>query len=89
MAAGGPRFRWLGPRGIEVWAHGLIGYSNFLPQTAFGTQSAFAVGAGAGVDLNIRQQRWALRFAGDAIESHYFGTFQLSPKFSTGVVFKF
>ena len=89
MAAGGPRIRWLGPRGIEVWAHGLIGYSNFLPQTAFGTQSAFAFEVGAGVDLNIRQQRWALRFAGDAIESHYFGTFQLSPKFSSGVVFKF
>jgi hypothetical protein len=89
MAAGGPRFRWLGPRGIEVWAHGLAGYSNFLPQTAFGNQAAFGFEAGAGVDLNIRQQRWALRFAGDAIGTHYFSTFQMSPKFSTGVVFKF
>jgi len=89
MAAGGPRFRWQGPRGIEVWAHGLAGYSNFLPQTAFGNHSAFAYEAGAGVDLNIRQQRWALRLAGDAIGTHYFSTFQISPKFSAGVVFKF
>lgn len=89
MVAGGPRFRWLGPRGIEVWAHGLAGYSNFLPQTAFGTQSAFGFEAGAGVDLNIRQQRWALRIAGDAIGTHYFSSFQVSPKISTGVVFKF
>lgn len=89
MVAGGPRFRWLGPRGIEVWAHGLAGYSNFLPQTALGNQSAFGFEAGAGVDLNIRQQRWALRFAGDAIGTHYFSTFQVSPKFSAGVVYKF
>ena len=89
MVAGGPRFRWLGPRGIEVWAHGLAGYSNFLPQTALGNQSAFAFEAGAGVDLNIRQKRWALRFAGDAIGTHYFSTFQMSPKFSAGVVYKF
>ena len=89
MAAGGPRVRWLGPRGIEIWAHGLAGYSNFLPQTAFGNQSAFAFETGAGVDLNIRQQRWALRLAGDAIGTHYFSTFQISPKFSAGIVFKF
>ncbi|MGC2330689.1 MAG: hypothetical protein WA581_04500 [Candidatus Acidiferrales bacterium] len=89
MAAGGPRFRWLAPRGIEVWAHGLAGYSNFLPQTAFGNHSAFAFEAGAGVDLNIRQQRWALRLAGDMIGTRYFSTYQYSPKFSAGVVFKF
>lgn len=89
MAAGGPRFRWLGPRGIEVWGHGLVGYSNFLPQTAFGNHSAFAFEAGAGVDLNIRQQRWAVRLAGDAIGTRYFSTNQLSPKFSAGIVFKF
>ncbi len=89
MVAGGPRFRWLGPRGIEVWAHGLAGYSNFLPQTALGNQSAFAFEAGGGVDLNIRQERLALRIAGDAIGTHYFSTFQVSPKFSTGIVVKF
>jgi hypothetical protein len=89
MAAGGPRFRWQGPRGIDIWAHGLAGYSNFLPQTALGTHSAFAYEAGAGVDISFRQQRWAWRIAGDAIGTHYFSTFQVSPKFSTGIVIKF
>jgi opacity protein-like surface antigen len=89
MAAGGPRFRWLAPRGIEVWAHGLVGYSNFLPQTAFGNHSAFAFETGAGVDLNVRQKRWALRLAGDMIGTRYFSTYQYSPKFSAGVVYKF
>jgi len=89
MASGGPRFRWLGPRGIEVWAHGLVGYSNFLPQTALGNHSAFAFQAGAGVDLNIRQQRWAIRLAGDVIGTRYFSTGQYSPKVSAGLVYKF
>ena len=89
MASGGPRVRWLGPRGIEVWAHGLVGYSNFLPQTALGNHSAFAFQAGAGVDLNIRQQRWAIRLAGDVIGTRYFSTGQYSPKVSAGLVFKF
>lgn len=89
MASGGPRVRWLGPRGIEIWAHGLVGYSNFLPQTALGNHSAFAFQGGAGVDLNIRQQRWAIRLAGDVIGTRYFSTGQYSPKFSAGVVFKF
>ena len=31
---GGPRVRWSARRGIETWAHALIGYSHFTPQTA-------------------------------------------------------
>ena len=89
MAAGGGRVRWLGPRGIEVWGHALVGYSNFLPQSAFGNQAAFAFETGAGVDLNIRQQRWAIRLAGDLIGTRYFSTGQYSPKFSAGLVYKF
>lgn len=89
MAAGGGRLRWLGPRGIEVWAHTLVGYSNFLPQTALGNHSAFAFEPGAGVDLNLRQQRWAIRLAGDMIGTRYFSTHQYSPKFSAGIVVKF
>lgn len=89
MAAGGGIVRWLGPRGIEVWAHGLVGYSNFLPQTALGNHSAFAFETGAGVDLNLRHQRWALRLAGDMIGTRYFSTGQYSPKISAGIVVKF
>jgi hypothetical protein len=89
MASGGARVRWLGPRGIEVWGHGLAGYSNFLPQTALGNHSAFAYQAGAGLDLNLRRQRWALRVAGDLIGTRYFSTNQFSPKVSAGIVVKF
>ncbi|HYL46224.1 MAG TPA: hypothetical protein VEU52_04300, partial [Candidatus Limnocylindrales bacterium] len=86
---GGPRFRWSLPRGLELWGHGLVGYSHFAPQTPFGGQNAFAFEVGAGVDINVRHQKWALRFAGDMIGSHYFGTEQYSPKASAGVVYKF
>jgi|SRR5579862_2275878 hypothetical protein len=89
MAAGGGRVRWLGPRGIEVWAHGLVGYSNFLPQTALGNHSAFAFETGAGVDLNLRNARWAVRVSGDLIGTRYFSTGQYSPKVSAGIVLKF
>lgn len=89
MAGGGARVRWLTERNVEFWVHGLAGYSHFLPQTAWGGQSAFAYETGAGVDLNVRQKRWALRFAGDMIGSRYFNTNQFSPKFSVGIVIKF
>lgn len=89
MGAGGARVRWLASHNIEVWGHGLAGYSHFLPQTAYGGQSAFAFEAGAGVDLNVLQQRWALRLAGDVIGSRYFSTHQYSPKASAGIVIKF
>ncbi|HTZ74565.1 MAG TPA: hypothetical protein VMB47_11635 [Candidatus Aquilonibacter sp.] len=89
MAAGGGRVRWQGPRGIEVWAHGLAGYSHFLPQTALGGQSAFAFETGAGVDLNLRHERWAVRLAGDMVGTSYFQTHQYSPKASAGIVIKF
>ncbi|HTX16098.1 MAG TPA: hypothetical protein VMD77_12445 [Candidatus Baltobacteraceae bacterium] len=89
MAAGGARVRWLTTHSIEAWAHGLVGYSNFLPQTALGTHSAFAFETGAGVDLNVRQQRWALRLAGDLVGTRFYSTGQYSPKVSAGIVIKF
>ena len=89
LGMGGPRVRWLAPHNIEVWGHGLVGYSHYLPQTAYGSQSAFTFEAGAGVDLNVHGARWALRLAGDVIGSSYFNTHQYSPKVSAGVVLKF
>jgi hypothetical protein len=89
FGGGGPRFRWSLPRGVELWGHGLVGYSHFGPQTPYGGQNAFAYELGAGVDFNIHHQKWALRLAGDMIGTTYFGTEQYSPKFSAGVVYKF
>jgi hypothetical protein len=89
FGGGGPRFRWSGPRGLELWGHVLIGYSHETPQTSFGGQGAFAYTAGGGADINIRRSRWALRFGADMLATNYFNTFQYSPKAFGGVVFKF
>src|ERR1700675_2281005 len=89
FGGGGPRFRWSGPRGIELWGHALVGYSHFTPQTSFGSQDAFAYEAGGGADVNIRHTRWAIRLGADMVASRYFGTYQYSPKAFGGVVYKF
>lgn len=89
FGGGGPRFRWSAPRGLEVWGHGLVGHTHFTPQTAAGNQDAFAYEVGGGVDINAHHQRWAYRIEADMIGSHYFGTYQFSPKVSAGLVFKF
>lgn len=85
---GGPRFRWSARRGIEVWAHALIGYSHFTPQTAGGSQHALAYELGGGADLPFHP-RWAIRLAADAVGTRYFNTYQFSPQGSVGLVFRF
>jgi hypothetical protein len=86
---GGGRVRWSAPHNLEVWGHGLVGISNLLPQTALGNQSAFVYELGAGVDLNVLNSHWAVRVAGDMLGTHYFNTYQYSPKISAGVVFRY
>lgn len=89
FASGGPRFRWSGPRGLELWGHALVGHSHFVPQTPFGDQGAFTYEAGGGLDINIHQRRLAYRAEADMVGSHFFHTYQYSPRVSIGVVFKF
>jgi hypothetical protein len=89
LAMGGPRFRWLAPRGVELWAHGLVGGTHFLPQTPYGSQSAFAYEVGGGVDLNVHHRRLAYRAEAGMVGTRYFNTYQYSPKVSVGIVFKF
>jgi hypothetical protein len=76
-------------RNIEVWAHALAGATHFVPQTAYGGQGAFAYELGVGADLDLAHPRYAIRVSGDAVGTTYFGTYQLSPKFSAGFVYKF
>jgi hypothetical protein len=89
MGMGGPRFRWSGPRAIEVWGHGLIGGANFLPQTAYGNQGAFAYEVGGGIDINVHQRRFAYRVGADMVGTRFFSTYQYSPKVSISFVYKF
>ena len=89
FGGGGPRFRWLGPKGIEVFAHGLVGYSHLTPQTAFGDQEAFAFEVGGGADFPTPFRRLALRVGADMVGSQYYHDNQYNPKAYGGVVFKF
>ena len=88
FGGGGPRFRWSARKGIEVWAHALVGYSHFTPQTPAGSQQAFAYELGGGVDLPFKP-RWAIRLGGDAMATTYFNTHQFSPVAHAGLVFRF
>jgi len=89
FAAGGLRARWAGPRGLEIWTHGLAGRAHYVPQTAYGPQGAFAYEVGLGVDATGNRQRIAYRLGVDMVGTKFFGTYQLSPKMSVGIVFKF
>jgi hypothetical protein len=85
----GPRFRWTARRGFELWAHGMIGGAYFSPKTPFGSQGALAYEGGGGIDLNSPHSRFAIRLSADLLGTAFFSTYQLSPKFSAGLVYKF
>lgn len=88
LASGGARFRWVGPQGTQVWVHGLIGGAHFFPQTVYGSQNALGYEMGGGIDIP-HGRRLAYRFEADAVGTRFFNTYQFSPKFSAGIVFKF
>jgi len=85
----GPRFRWSGRRNIEFWGHGLVGESHYTPQTALGPQGAFGYELGLGADALAAHRRLAYRLELDMLGTHFFGTYQYSPKASIGLVWKF
>jgi hypothetical protein len=89
MGLGGVRVRHAMSRGIEVWAHALAGGAHYSPQTAYGKKGAFGYEVGGGVDINARRKRLAYRLAVDAAGTNFFGTYQVSPKISAGIVYKF
>jgi hypothetical protein len=90
MGMGGIRVRKQGPYGIEGWAHILGGGSHYVPQTAYGNSHGLAYELGGGVDVVLRNsRRMAYRLAVDAAGTNYFNTYQVSPKVSAGVLFKF
>ncbi|MBZ5695856.1 MAG: hypothetical protein LAN36_10925 [Acidobacteriia bacterium] len=89
LATGGPRFRWAAPHAVELWAHGLVGMVHFLPQTAFGSQTAFAYVVGGGADIGPKHSKIAYRVSADMIGTRLFSTYQYSPQASISVVYKF
>ena len=90
LGLGGVRVRTAPFRhNVFVWAHALAGATHFTPQTAYGGQGAFAYEVGLGADLNLSHARYAIRAGADMIGTTYFGTYQLSPKISVGMVYRF
>jgi len=89
LGMGGLRIRKAGPYNTELWAHMMGGGAKYLPQTAFGSQTSLAYELGGGVDLERHNHRIAYRLALDAAGTNFFNTYQVSPKVSVGVVFKF
>ena len=85
----GPRLRHTLPRGLEVFAHGLVGFAHLTPQTPFGGESAFAYEFGGGVDLIPPHHRFGYRLEADLLGTRYFSVYQYSPKVYAGIVFKF
>jgi hypothetical protein len=89
LGMGGVRYRLQVAPGIELWGHGMAGGAKFVPQTAFGSEGAFAFAVGGGVDLNPRHKRLGLRLQADMVGTRFFGTHQYNPKISVGVVYHF
>jgi len=89
LLSGGARFRWSAPRGAEIWGHALVSHAKFLPQTALGGQTAFGFVVGAGADLGSHRSRFAIRVEGDLVGTRFFSTYQYSPRFAVGIVYKF
>jgi hypothetical protein len=89
VAGAGPRVRWVRPRGLDLWAHALIAGAYLAPKSPYGGEGAVAGVVGVGVDLNAHHRHVAYRFAVDGVATHFFGTYQISPKASAGIVFKF
>jgi hypothetical protein len=89
LGMGGGRLRWSAPRGLELWAHALVGGAHYLPRTANGDTGALAYEFGGGVDISAGRRRWAYRLSADVVGTRFFNTYQYSPKFSAGIVFKF
>jgi hypothetical protein len=89
FGGGGARYRWSGPRGVEIWGHGILGESHYTPQTAWGPQGSFGYELGGGVDFTAPRRRLAYRAEVDMLGTRFFGTEQYSPKVSVGIVWKF
>jgi hypothetical protein len=89
VGLGGVRFRVDAGRGLEIWAHGMAGGAHFYPQTAFGSQDAFAFDIGAGADLNPHHRRLGFRAAVDWTPTLFFGTHQYNVRESAGIVYRF
>lgn len=86
FAGGGLRVRWQRPSSFEPWAHVLAGAAHISPKT-FSDSTEFGFKAGGGIDLHPQHGPVAFRVSVDLLGTQLFGTYQMSPEVSAGVVF--
>ncbi|HKQ87310.1 MAG TPA: hypothetical protein VJS43_11155 [Candidatus Acidoferrales bacterium] len=74
---------------LNLWIHADAGEAHFSPKTSFGGENALGYEAGGGVDISPRHHKLAYRLGVDMLGTSFFGTYQISPKISAGIVYKF
>ena len=88
FAGAGIRVRWQNSSPIELWGHGLVGFNRLepAPTSTLGGSNGVGFKAGGGVDIRPHHSRIGFRISGDLYGSGFFGTSQISPEVSAGVV---
>lgn len=89
FTGGGVRMRTIAPKPLTLWIHGLAGVNRFTPKTTYGGTVAMGYEVGGGIDFNTRHHGLGYRLGADLLDTSFFGTYQVSPKVSAGIVFKF
>ena len=85
---GGPHLAYRSNAKIEPWVHGLFGGAHLIPQTVLGSQNAFGVVAGGGLDFKLTPRAF-WRVQGDYVWTRFFSTTQSSYQVKSGIVFNF
>jgi hypothetical protein len=88
FAGGGIHARFNPTGRLQPWVHIVLGKAHLHPQTTYGSQSTAGWEAGGGVNYKLID--WiSVRVGADALETSFFGTYQVSPVIHTGIVFSF
>lgn len=74
---------------LNLWIHGLAGEAHFSPKTTFGGTGAFGYELGGGFDLMPERHKLGYRVGVDLLGTSFFSTYQMSPKVTVGIVYKF
>jgi len=85
FGGGGLRVRWQRPMAFEPWAHLVVGGAHLTPKIA-NDVSGFGFKLGAGADFRPQRSPVALRVSVDMLTTQLFGTYQVSPEASAGIV---
>lgn len=91
FVAGGPRIAYRSNSRWEPWGHFLFGLEHFRfteTENGYGSNSAFALEGGGGVDYHVTS-RIAIRGEGDYLGAHFFKAWQRNLQVIGGVVLDF